>query len=215
MVLTEELNDGRCVWGVFGGCVRCRTYHSGRQAAPTLPAVCPSLLTPSRKRNQSPHSPIIAPSNCHLASFLQNCPFAQKLSLFKSSEWVGGYLLTAAHHICITWTGSSCIIWMVCSGCFPEGDQPRVIGSSADNPIIIHHHPSAQASLFSLCSFPSLRAPFYNFPLLLAPPSLPPPPPPPHAPHPSPSSHSPPPGLPPLHRWPTIFNALHCTYHHS
>ena len=28
MVSTEELNDGRCVWGVFGGCARCRTYIS-------------------------------------------------------------------------------------------------------------------------------------------------------------------------------------------
>ena len=102
-------------------------------------------LTQSRKRDQTPHSPIITPSTYpYQMSFFRPCPrslgrpsFLQHLSQkLKSFCLIGIFQMPsrAKGYVCVSFT---CITWLAGGCLLPRGAQPKVIGSTADNPLLL------------------------------------------------------------------------------
>ena len=143
-------------------------------------------LTQSRKRDQTPHSPIITPSTypyhlsfLHTLSSIPGTPVVPAISFTEAEKFLPDWNIPempsrAEGYVCVSFT---CITWLAGGCLLPRGAQPKVIGSTADNPsllllVIIHiclrthtfpslpHSPHFSLSvLFSSLPFIKLTAP--------------------------------------------------------
>ena len=126
----------------WGTCWGCRTYQDGRQATSTLPGVCPSHRAGRgiKPLTHTSSHPAHIPTKCQSLSSIPGTPIVPATSFSKADWNIPEMPSRAKGYVCVSFT---CITWLAGGCLLPRGAQPKVIGSTADNPsflllVIIH-----------------------------------------------------------------------------
>ena len=133
-------------------------------------------LTQSRKRDQTPHSPIITPSTypyhlsvLHTLSSIPGTPVVPATSFSKADWNIPEMPSRAKGYVCVSFT---CITWLAGGCLLPRGAQPKVIGSTADNPsllLLVIIHICLRLTHFHLYRTPPISHLGFSFPLCPSP----------------------------------------------
>ena len=134
-------------------------------------------LTQSRKRDQTPHSPIITPSTypyhlsvLHTLSSIPGTPIVPATSFSEAEKFLPDWNIPempsrAKGYVCVSFT---CITWLAGGCLLPRGAQPKVIGSTADNPsflLLVIIHICLRPTYFHPYRTPPISHLAFSFPL--------------------------------------------------